>query len=250
MKRVFTLAFCMASCMITVAQPKTATKPAAKAVVPAAKAAAPKTTPAPALRSAKDSAGYALGIRIAQSLQAQGLESVNITLLQRALADVLQGKKLVMTEEAINPCIESYMDDVQAQKLAASKKLARVFHDSVGRKAGVATLPSGLQYEVLKAGNDTLRPGPTDRVKVHYHGTLIDGTVFDSSVERGEPIVLSVNGVISGWQEALQLMSVGSKWKLYLPADLAYGDHAPPGSPIGPGASLIFEVELISIEQN
>ena len=109
-------------------------------------------------------------------------------------------------------------------------------------------MPSGLQYEILKDNPGGVKPTATDQVKCHYHGTLIDGTIFDSSVDRGEPIVFSVGGVIKGWQEALQLMTVGSKWKLYVPSELAYGDQQA-GPKIGPGSTLIFEVELLSIEK-
>ncbi len=246
MKRSLSLAIGLLSSAIVIAQTKTPAK--TTAAKPAAKTSAAVKSAAPQFRNSKDSAGYALGIRIAQSLQAQGLESVNIAYLQKAMSDVLQGKKLVFEEQVINPCIESYLDKVQAEKSAVAKKEAKTFHDAIAKKAGVITLPSGLQYEVVKAGTDTAKPKPTDKVKVHYHGTLVDGTVFDSSVDRGEPISLSVNGVIAGWQEALPLMTVGSKWKLYIPGNLAYGDYPPPGSKIGPGASLIFEVELIAIE--
>ena len=221
---------------------KTATSTAVKAV-------------ANPLKNSKDSASYALGIRIAQNLENQGLGKLNVAILQRALADQLQKKKVIIPEASLNACIEEFAAEANEEKIALSKKeaeltkkQAKIFLDANAKRPGVITLPSGLQYEVIKNNADGVKPVASDQVKCHYHGTLIDGTVFDSSVERGEPIVFSVGGVIRGWQEALQLMTVGSKWKLYVPADLAYGDSSA-GPKIGPGSTLIFEVELISIEK-
>ncbi len=226
-----------------------------KTVKPAApKTGAVKTMTNP-LKNGKDSASYALGIRIAQNLENQGLGKLNVAILQKALADQLGKKKTIIPEASLNACIEDFVAEVNEEKTALAKiaseqtkKQAKIFLDANGKRTGVITLPSGLQYEVIKNNPDGVKPLASDQVKCHYHGTLIDGTVFDSSVERGEPIVFSVGGVIRGWQEALQLMTVGSKWKLYVPADLAYGD-AQAGAKIGPGSTLIFEVELISIEK-
>jgi len=130
---------------------------------------------------------------------------------------------------------------------AQNKAAGAAFLAENAKKTGVTALPSGLQYEVMKAGTGA-KPGPTDKVTTHYHGTLLDGTVFDSSVDRGQPASFPVNGVIKGWVEALQLMPVGSKWKLFIPSDLAYGDYGSPPK-IQPGATLIFEVELISVDK-
>lgn len=214
---------------------KTLAKPVAKA-------------PVSLLKNTKDSASYALGIRIAQNLEAQGLGTVNVAMLQRAMNDQFQKKKPVLGEDVLNGCIEGFVNEVNAEKVKKAQKVGQDFLAANGKRQGVITLPSGLQYEVIKNNPDGVKPVATDQVKCHYHGTLIDGTVFDSSVERGEPIVFSVGGVIRGWQEALQLMTVGSKWKLYVPADLAYGNQSA-GPKIGPGSTLIFEVELISIEK-
>lgn len=218
------------------------------------KPAAPKTTKAPVktvvnpLKNSKDSASYALGIRIAQNLENQGMGNLNVAILQRALSDQLQKKKIIIPEMALDGCIQDFISEANEAKMGEIKKQAKTFLDANAKRPGVITLPSGLQYEVIKNNPDGVKPVATDQVKCHYHGTLIDGTVFDSSVERGEPIVFSVGGVIKGWQEALQLMTVGSKWKLYVPSDLAYGDNQA-GPKIGPGSTLIFEVELISIEK-
>jgi FKBP-type peptidyl-prolyl cis-trans isomerase FklB len=231
-------------------QTKTVKPAATKAVTTSAVKAMPNP-----LKNGKDSASYALGVRIAQNLESQGLGKLNVAILQRALADQLGKKKIIIPEASLNACIEDFVAEASQEKMALAKvaaeqtkKQAKVFLDANGKRAGVITLPSGLQYEVIKNNADGVKPVATDQVKCHYHGTLIDGTVFDSSVERGEPIVIGVGGVIRGWQEALQLMTVGSKWKLYVPADLAYGD-AQAGPKIGPGSTLIFEIELISIEK-
>lgn len=242
MRIVFSLFLVMMMSVISYGQ----TKPAVKAPV---KAPVKSTTAAVnPLKNNKDSAGYALGIRILQNLQAQGLDAVNLAMLQKAMNDVLQKKPLLLKEDVLDRCIGTFANEVNEAKLEKSKKAAKDFLTANGKRQGVVTLPSGLQYEILKDNPSGAKPTASDQVKCHYHGTLIDGTIFDSSVDRGEPIVFSVGGVIRGWQEALQLMTVGSKWKLYIPSDLAYGDQQA-GPKIGPGSTLIFEVELLSIEK-
>lgn len=216
-------------------KPTVATKPAAKAVV----------NP---LKNNTDSASYALGARIAQNIKAQGFDGINQAIFQKAMNDVFKGNKLVIVEEGLDACIGTYQQKAQSAKSSVAKAAGKKFLDANGKRAGVVTLPSGLQYEVVKAGTDTTKPKMGDKVKCHYHGTLIDGKVFDSSVDRGEPIVFPVAGVIKGWTEALQLMTVGSKWKLYIPSELAYGDQQA-GPSIAPGSTLIFDVELIGIEK-
>jgi FKBP-type peptidyl-prolyl cis-trans isomerase FklB len=218
-----------------VAKPTVATKPATKAVV----------NP---FKNSTDSASYALGARIAQNIKAQGFDGINQVLFQKAINDVLKGNKLAIVEEGLDACIGTYQQKAQTAKSAVAKLAGKKFLDANAKRAGVVTLPSGLQYEVVKAGTDTTKPKLGDKVKCHYHGTLIDGKVFDSSVDRGEPIVFPVAGVIKGWTEALQLMTVGSKWKLYIPSELAYGDQQA-GPSIAPGSTLIFDVELIGIEK-
>lgn len=242
MRIVFSLFLVMMMSVISYGQTKPVAKTAVKTPVKSTDAA---VNP---LKNNKDSAGYALGIRIFQNLQAQGLDAVNVAMLQKAMNDVLQKKPLLLKEDVLDRCIGTFANEVNEAKLEKSKKAAKDFLTTNGKRQGVVTLPSGLQYEILKDNPGGARPTASDQVKCHYHGTLIDGTIFDSSVDRGEPIVFSVGGVIRGWQEALQLMTVGSKWKLYIPSELAYGDQQA-GPKIGPGSTLIFEVELLSIEK-
>lgn len=156
--------------------------------------------------------------------------------------------------EQVQACIGAYMGEKQKVKDQEEKAKAGVnlekgkkFLEDNGKRKGVITLPSGLQYEILKEGNGP-KPTATDKVTTHYHGTTIDGKVFDSSVERGQPAQFGVNQVIPGWTEALQLMPVGSKWKLFIPSNLAYGESGAGGA-IGPNETLVFEVELISIDK-
>ena len=199
------------------------------------------------LKNNTDSVSYAVGVRIAQSMKSQGFDKINFTVFEKAIADVLHNNKMSIADESINQCIGLYQQKVSAEKAAGMKKEGIAFLATNGKRKGVVTLPDGLQYEVIKAGTDNTKPIMASKVKCHYHGTLINGTVFDSSVDRGEPITFNLNQVIRGWQEALQLMTVGSKWKLYVPSELAYGDSGS-GPVIGPGATLVFEVELLGIE--
>ena len=195
-----------------------------------------------------DSASYALGARIAQTLKTQGFDKLDMAIFQKAMNDVLQNKKLVIAEDVLDKCIGEYQQKASAEKSIKGKTEGKKFLAENGKRKGVITTKSGLQYEVIKNSTDTTKPILTDKVKCHYHGTLINGTVFDSSVDRGEPISFPVNGVIPGWTEALQLMTVGSKWKLYIPSELAYGDRSA-GPTIEPGSTLIFEVEILAIEK-
>ncbi len=220
--------------------PKVATKTVAKPTI--------AVKPVNAFKNSADSAGYALGVRIGQNLKAQGFDAINLPNLYRAIGDVFTGKASALPEAVLDKCIGEFVQKANEQKSAGAKKEGVEFLAANAKKPGVVTLASGLQYIVVKAGADTTRPKLTDKVKCHYHGTLLNGSIFDSSMDRGEPVVFPVNGVIKGWQEALQLMTVGSKWKLYVPSDLAYGDSSPSPS-IGPGSLLVFDVELISIEK-
>lgn len=192
-----------------------------------------------------DSASYSIGVLIAQSLKGGGIETVNSADLAKGLEDALQGKQVIEMQKA-QEFYMKYSGEQAKKKHAGTIEKGTKFLNENKKRKEVVTLPSGLQYEILKAGTGA-KPGPTDNVKTHYHGTLMDGTVFDSSVNRGEPIEFPVNGVIKGWTEALQLMPTGSKWKLYIPSDLAYGDRGAGGS-IGPYETLVFEVELLEVK--
>ena len=193
----------------------------------------------------KDQVSYSLGVNIATSLKNQGVEDLNVAALSTALTDVLTNQTLQIDEATGGELLNAYFQGMQERKTAKNIEAGAEFLKANAAKAGVVTLPSGLQYSVLVEGNGA-KPLATDKVTTHYHGTLIDGTVFDSSVDRGEPATFPVNGVISGWIEALQLMPTGSKWRLYVPSDLAYGTRGA-SELIGPNTTLIFEVELLSI---
>lgn len=184
---------------------------------------------------------YAYGLMIARQLTEEGVE-IDFEQFKAGFQGVLKGAESLLSEDEIS---EAFREN---RSLLEEKKQAAVVAalEENAKKEGVTVTDSGLQYEILKEG-DGEKPGPTDKVKVHYHGTLIDGTVFDSSVDRGEPISFPLNGVIKGWTEGVQLMPVGSKFRFLIPADLAYGER---GSPpvIGPNQPLFFEVELLDIE--
>jgi FKBP-type peptidyl-prolyl cis-trans isomerase FklB len=190
--------------------------------------------------------GYALGVNIAQSLAQQGLTDFELQDLLRGLSDVLGGNKLAMAPDQIRATLQAAAQAGQERRFAQNKEAGEAFLAQNGKREGVTVLPSGLQYEVMTSGSGK-SPGPTDRVTTHYHGTLVDGTVFDSSVRRGQPASFGVNQVIRGWTEALQLMKEGDKWRLFVPQDMAYGANPRPGGPIEPYCALIFEVELISV---
>jgi FKBP-type peptidyl-prolyl cis-trans isomerase FklB len=229
-----------------------------KQAIPAKTSTAVKATPvtksklaltytaAQSLKTTKDSASYALGYRIAQSLKGQGLQDVNMALFNKGMAAGVIAKSAI-PDSLIDLCIKNYQDKMSTEKIAINRAAGAAFLAENAKRPGVVRLSNGLQYEVMVAGTDTTKPTLKNTVKCHYHGTLIDGTVFDSSVQRGEPISFPLNGVIKGWQEALQLMTVGSKWKLFIPSELAYGERSA-GPVIGPGSTLIFEVELLGVQ--
>jgi FKBP-type peptidyl-prolyl cis-trans isomerase FklB len=213
----------------------------------AAKAQAPLT-----LKTQKEKISYAIGMNIGTGMHRQSLQ-IDPNILLRGLKDALAGGKTLMTDEeakAVMTQLQNEMRKAQQEKMqqagASNKKEGEAFLDANKSKEGVNVLPSGLQYKILKEGSGP-KPTASDTVVCNYRGTLIDGKEFDSSYKRGEPATFPVNGVIKGWTEALQLMPVGSKWQLFLPADLAYGDRGA-GADIGPDATLIFEVELMSIQ--
>ncbi len=224
---------------------------------PVAKTGVAKTTVQPKstggiIASGRDSLSYSIGVSIAQSIKQQGIADVNTAMLTRAITDALGTGTTQLSLEQCQQIMQSYFQKQSAGKMAETQKVSMV-NKKIGdafladnkAKPGVQTTASGLQYVVEKEGTGP-KPASTDKVKVHYTGKLIDGKVFDSSVERGQPIEFPVTGVIPGWVEALQLMPVGSKWKLFIPASLAYGDRGA-GADIAPGSTLLFDVELLEI---
>ncbi|WP_255376584.1 MULTISPECIES: FKBP-type peptidyl-prolyl cis-trans isomerase [Spirosoma] len=226
---------------------KPAPKPAAR---PAA--APPRPAAAGAITSSRDSISYSIGLFMAQSLKQQGMTDLNNALLAQGLEDALKGQKTRLTIDEAGAVMNAFQQkqfaakNAEAMKESAeNKKIGNAFLAENKAKAGVTTTASGLQYSVEKEGTGA-KPTASDRVKVHYTGKLLDGKVFDSSVERGQPAEFGVSEVIKGWTEALQLMPVGSKWKLYIPSELAYGDRAA-GPDIKPGSTLVFDVELLDI---
>lgn len=198
------------------------------------------------LSTEKDTVSYSVGVNIASNLKQQGFDDLNVDAIAEAFRDVYGNKDVKITAEDGGMLINQYMMKRQQEKGDVNQKTGKDFLDKNAKEEGVSVLPSGLQYKVLQEGNGP-KPAAGDKVTVHYTGKLINGKVFDSSVERGQPATFGVNQVIPGWTEALQLMSVGSKYKLFIPSDLAYGERGA-GGDIGPNETLIFDVELISIE--
>ena len=209
---------------------------------------------APQLKTLDEQAAYAIGLDIGKNLTDGGAE-LDPELVARGLLDGMKKADPLMTDEEIKTAMTAFSKQIQAKAAEKSKaagakamKDGETFLATNKAKKGVKTTESGLQYEVLTSGKGA-SPKETDKVKVHYHGTLTDGTVFDSSVERGEPAAFGVTQVIPGWTEALQKMKVGDKWRIVLPSELAYGKRGTPGGPIPPNAVLVFEVELLEIEK-
>ncbi len=232
MKKIIVFVFVTGVSMMVMAQAKK-------------KPAAPAATAVPALKTNADSLSYAIGCSVANFFKEQGVENVNTALVSKAINDAFKNGKTQLNDQQANSVIINYVQKVKAEKAAGNKKIGEAFLEENKTKPGVVVLPSGLQYTIIKAG-DGPKPAATDKVKCNYEGRLIDGTVFDSSEKQGQPIEFGVNGVIPGWTEALQLMPVGSKWRLFIPSNLAYGDQQP--SPvIKPGSTLIFDVELLEI---
>ncbi len=193
-----------------------------------------------------DKISYALGLSIGNNFRASGIKGLEIDDFIKGINDVFNEAKPAIAFDEAQRLLQAYFKDLQAEKFEMNKQVGEEFLRINKEKRGVVTLPSGLQYEVLKTG-DGQKPGPNDKVRCHYHGTLIDGRVFDSSIERGQPAVFGVSQVIRGWTEALQLMNVGSKWRLFIPSDMTYGAHGA-GEAIEPNMTLIFDVELLGIE--
>src|SRR6202030_4313632 len=238
----------------TTPAPKSQTAPATK--TPGTTAAKPRTatgakTPL-ALKTDKDKVSYAIGVNIGKSMRKDTVD-IEPAIFSRGMKDALSGGKLLLTDEEMKVALTKLQTDLRAKQEQAAQKAGEInkkagddFLAQNKTKEGVVALPDGLQYKILKQGNGP-KPAATDSVVCNYRGTLLDGTEFDSSYKRGQPATFPVNGVIKGWTEAVQLMPVGSKWQLFVPADLAYGNRGA-GPDIGPNATLIFEVELLSIQ--
>lgn len=192
-----------------------------------------------------DKFSYAIGLGIGQNLLGMGAKGIAVEDFAQAIKDVLEGGQTAISHQEAREIVNKYFQELEATMNATSIEQGKIFLEENKKREGVITLASGLQYEVLAEGNGK-KPAATDQVKCHYEGTLLDGNLFDSSVKRGEPATFGVSQVIPGWVEALQLMSEGSKWKLYIPSDLAYGAHGA-GEMIPPHSTLIFEVELIEV---
>lgn len=192
-----------------------------------------------------DKFSYSIGLGIGQNLLGMGARNLNVEDFAQAIKDVLEGNPTAISHTEARQIVNEYFEKLEAEMNAESIEKGRKFLEENGKKENIVTLPSGLQYEVIKEGNGK-KPKATDRVRCHYEGTLINGTLFDSSIQRGEPAVFGVNQVIAGWVEALQLMSEGAKWRLFIPSDLAYGANGA-GEMIPPHSTLIFEVELIEV---
>ena len=192
-----------------------------------------------------DKFSYAIGLGIGQNLLSMGAQSINVEDFAQAIKDVLDRKETAISHNEAREIVNKYFEELETKLNAENIEKGKSFLEENAKRPGVVTLPSGLQYEVITEGNGK-KPSATDRVKCHYEGTLIDGTFFDSSIKRGEPAIFGVNQVIKGWVEALQLMTEGAKWKLFIPSELAYGAQQA-GEMIPPHSTLIFEVELIEV---
>lgn len=192
-----------------------------------------------------DKFSYSLGLGIGQNLMSMGTTNLNVEDFAKAVKDVLEGNKTEITHAEAKEIVNKYFMELQQKAIQENKENGEIFLERNKEKPGVVILPSGLQYEVLKKGSGR-KPGKNDKVKCHYEGTLVNGMVFDSSYQRNEPAVFGVSQVIPGWVEALQLMSEGDKWKLYIPSELAYGAQGA-GDVIMPHSTLIFTVELLEV---
>jgi FKBP-type peptidyl-prolyl cis-trans isomerase len=234
-------------------KPATAAKPSQSTGSKASGTSASKTQPAPlVLKTDSQKISYAIGMGLGKNIKRDSID-VDPTVLLRGLKDAMAGNKLLLTDEEAKAAITALNTQVRAKeeekaKVAAleNKMKGDAFLAQNKTKPGVVTLPSGLQYKIISQGTGP-KPTADDTIKCNYRGTLVDGTEFDSSYKRGEPITFPVNGVIKAWSEALPLMKTGAKWQLFVPAELAYGEHGA-GRAIGPNSTLIFEVELVGIK--
>jgi FKBP-type peptidyl-prolyl cis-trans isomerase FklB len=253
------LALLIASTALAVAQAGSAkSQSPAKTQAAPPSAPEPKAQPSPAptespFKTSREKASYALGMNLGESLHRQSVD-LDPAIFEQGLKDAMSGSKTLMTEEEARAALMQFQNEVRAQQAEKAKQAGEVnkkegeaFLAANKTKPGVVVLPSGLQYKILTEGKGP-KPTTSDSVVCNYRGTLVNGTEFDSSYKRGQPATFPVTGVIKGWTEALQLMPVGSKWQLFVPSELAYGDRGTPGGEIGPNSTLIFEVELLSIQ--
>lgn len=199
------------------------------------------------LSTSEDSVFYSLGISIGNNLKNAGLESVNTDMMSMGFNDIMSANEPLIAPEQAEMILQQYFNDLQMKKNEKNRLDGEAFLEKNKSAEGVITLENGIQYIIIKSGEGK-QANLNSTVTVHYHGTLIDGTVFDSSVDRGEPAQFPVNGVIQGWQEIIPMMKVGDKWKVFIPQELAYGERVRPGGPIQPFMALIFEIELIDVQ--
>ena len=250
MKKLFICAgaFFFTTTLVIGQKTKATVKPAVKST----------TTTAPSkiiMKNLNDSFSYAAGMNIAANMKEQGITEINAELMAKAISDVFENRPRALVAESANTCLQSQMgiygqkkNEDAAKKSAAEAAKGKAFLDSNKTRPGVITLPDGLQYKIIKAGDSTgIKPTASDTVVVNYAGKLIDGFEFDSSTKNGGPVTFPVGGVIRGWTEILQLMTKGAHWKVYIPAELAYGDRGA-GPTILPGATLIFDIMLEDIK--
>lgn len=233
--------FCSILSVAVITNGQTVTKPKA----PAKPVSKPAVQQKP-LKNLNDSASYAIGVSVASFYKQQGITNLNTSLVSKAINDILMGKQPLLNEEAVNMCVNKLMNEIQESKSKPTIEAGKAFLEKNKTRPGVKTTASGLQYEVLTEGTG-IKPTTVDTFVAHYRGTLLDGTEFDASYNRGQPLVYPVTAVIRGWTEGLQLMSVGSKYKFYIPYNLAYGTNdngAIPG-----GSMLIFELELLDVRK-
>lgn len=242
---ILAVALCLGFASVACAQDEAAPEAAPQAA-PEAAPAGDKPTSLP------ERASYAIGLNMGKNMEAQGVD-IDVDAMVRGLRDGVSGAQPALTDEELQAAINEFQqqwiaqqEEMMAKALEENRAAGDAFRQENAAREGVKTTDSGIQYEVLTEGSGPV-PKASDRVRVHYRGTLVDGIQFDSSYDRGQPAVFPVTGVIKGWQEILQLMPVGSKWKVVIPPDLAYGERGSPPN-IGPGSTLVFEVELLGIE--
>jgi FKBP-type peptidyl-prolyl cis-trans isomerase FklB len=217
-----------------------------KPVPKSSNAPAKTTTAITTTLSSIDSLSYSIGVQVAEYYKTQGVEKINTEYISKAFKDVFDNKPLLISEDACNMNIQTKLQEFMANKISNTKEASAAFLEKNKSRPGVITQPDGLQYEIITKGTGPI-PTAEDTVSANYLGTTIDGKEFDNSYKRGQPITIPVTGVIRGWTEALQMMPVGSKWRLFIPSDLGYGDRGAGGGAIPGGAALIFEIELLDI---